>query len=79
MTDHLYDYIAELPFSKRLAIVMALADITSKELAYEAGLSLSAVYGYRSGCENATAERRQQFDEIVSSRAPLLKGLLKEG
>lgn len=79
MTDTLYEYIANLPYHRRLVVAMAVADITIKELAYELGTSTTPFYKYRCGQEVPGEKRRQRLDDIFSSRVPELKGLLKQG
>ena len=78
MTDSLYAIIREMPYYRRLAIVMLIADITPKELAYAIGLRPDSIYGYFNGSRMPNNKRRAEFAEIIARKMPMLKKLIME-
>lgn len=78
MTDSLYAIIREMPYYRRLAIVMLIADITPKELAYAIGLRPDSIYGYYNGARVPSNKRRVEFAEVLGKKMPMLKKLILE-
>lgn len=76
MPNKLYDYIASLPYHRRLVIGLAIADITPKELAYAAGMAPPSIHVYRTGHQKVSDKRRQQFADIIGSKVPMMRQLL---